>query len=179
MPAGFARKLLEHDADAWARPDSARDDTVMQVACLASFSTTVPIREPNPLHCALPQSRCGNCLHSSRARCRCPGLGHEWVDSLNIVHRETERWKVARVLLKHGADAPALAEDGLTPIQWASDRGYAESACFLREHIAKATTPDELGSISLPLLVASQRTHTECRLIIYQDLYSVSLPLRN
>ena len=71
--------------------------------------------------------------------------GHEWVDSLNIVHRETGRWKVARVLLKHGADASALAEDGLTPIQWASDRGHAEFACFLREHIAKATTPDELG----------------------------------
>ena len=58
------------------------------------------------------------CSRSSRARCRCDSLGHERVDSLNILHHETEQM-------------PQRAEDVLTPIQRASDRGRVEFASFL------------------------------------------------
>ena len=71
---------------------------------------------------------------------------------------------------------PQRAEDGLTPIQRASDRGRVDFASFIPEHIAKATTLMNLADVSLP--PASQRTRTERLLIIHQEyLYGVTLPL--
>jgi len=62
------------------------------------------------------------------------------------MHCKTGWWKVAWVLLKHGADASALAEDGL--IQFDGHQTgdmWSLLASFESTLLAKATTPDELG----------------------------------
>jgi ankyrin repeat protein len=47
--------------------------------------------------------------------------------------------KLTRLLIEHSADAAAQAEDGSTPLHWASERGHVEVAQLLIKHGADTT----------------------------------------
>ena len=70
-----------------------------------------------------------------------------------------ERNDIARLLIDHGADVNAKAENDLTPLHTAAARGDLESARLLLEHGAdiNATTKDG----KTPMAYAQERNHPE------------------
>jgi ankyrin repeat protein len=95
---------------------------------------------------------CGGCSDPSGARCGCERTGrHLKFTPLHLARGE----EVARLLLKHGADANAGKDQRSDPVTFLSENGREGAARVVLEHGVDAMPRD--ANNATPLHLASQQ----------------------